>query len=123
MHDHAPTIVGICLLAVGLSLVACRTAAAPVPAATPAATGDAHTGHPSHPATVEECAEIASRVIELEYQASQRAKPTPEVMQTILQPLSEHAQKSCIGRPVTDKTLQCVRRAASTDVMLRDCFD
>jgi hypothetical protein len=77
------------------------------------------------PATVQECEEIANRVAVLEFEAASKsaAPPKPEQIQVIRARVREAMMKGCVGKRVTERALQCVRRAKSAEAIQKDCFD
>lgn len=78
-----------------------------------------------HPATEKECQEIADRVTELELRASP-AGSDPEIAKEQLERtrswVKESQLKSCVGRRITDKAMQCVRAAKKADEITDSCF-
>ena len=78
-----------------------------------------------HPATEKECQEIADRVTELELQHSPVGRD-PETAKEQLERtrswVKESQLKSCVGRRITDKAMQCVRAAKKAEEITDSCF-
>jgi hypothetical protein len=78
-----------------------------------------------HPATEKECQEIADRVAQLELAASPAGKD-PETAKEHLERtrnwVKEGQLKSCVGRRITDRAMQCVRAAKRAEEITDDCF-
>jgi hypothetical protein len=78
-----------------------------------------------HPATEKECQEIADRVTQLEL-ASSPAGRDPETAKEHLERtrswVKEGQLKSCVGRRITDKAMQCVRAAKKAEEITDTCF-
>lgn len=78
-----------------------------------------------HPATEKECQEIADRVTQLELAASPAGKD-PETAKEHLERtrswVKEGQLKSCVGRRITDRAMQCVRTAKRAEEITDACF-
>lgn len=78
-----------------------------------------------HPATVQECEEIAERVTELELQASPAGRD-PETAKEQLERtrnwVKESQLKSCVGRRITEGAMKCVRAAKKAQEITDSCF-
>jgi hypothetical protein len=78
-----------------------------------------------HPATERECQEIADRVTELELKASPVGRD-PETAKEQLERtrswVKESQLKSCVGRRITDKAMDCVRTATKAEEITDACF-
>lgn len=78
-----------------------------------------------HPATAQECEEIADRVTELEL-ASSPAGRDPDTAKEQLERtrswVKESQLKSCVGRRITDRAMQCVRGAKKAQEITDRCF-
>ena len=77
------------------------------------------------PATVQECEEIANRVAILEFEAAAKTTtpPRPEQVQVIRARVNEAMTKGCVGKRITERALQCMRKAKTADAIQKDCFD
>jgi small lipoprotein (TIGR04454 family) len=77
------------------------------------------------PATLQECEEIANRVATLEYETTSKsqAPPQPEQINTIRARVHDAMMKGCVGKRITQRSLQCVRTAKTADAIKKDCFD
>ncbi len=78
-----------------------------------------------HPATTQECEEIADRVTELEL-ASSPVGRDPEAAKEQLDRtrnwVKESQLKSCVGRRITERAMQCVRAAKKAQEITDRCF-
>jgi hypothetical protein len=78
-----------------------------------------------HPATEQECQEIAERVVELELQSSPAGRD-PETVKDHLERtrswVKESQLKSCVGRRITDQAMSCVRAAKRAEEITDSCF-
>jgi hypothetical protein len=78
-----------------------------------------------HPATVQECEEIADRVTELELQSSPAGRD-PETAKEQLERtrswVKESQLKSCVGRRITEGAMKCVRAAKKAQEITDNCF-
>ncbi len=78
-----------------------------------------------HPATENECQEIADRVTQLELSSSPVGRD-PETAKEQLERtrnwVKESQLKSCVGRRITDKAMQCVREAKTAQDITDRCF-
>ncbi len=77
------------------------------------------------PATLQECEEIANRVAVLEFEAATKTAtpPRPEQIQVIRARVREAMTRGCVGKRITERALQCVRKAKTADAIQKDCFD
>ena len=78
-----------------------------------------------HPATEQECQEIADRVTELELGASAVGRDpdtAKEQLQRTRSWVKESQLKSCVGRRITDRAMQCVRSAKKAAEITDTCF-
>ena len=77
------------------------------------------------PASVQECEEIANRVAILEFEAAAKstAPPKPEQVQVIRARVHDAMLKGCVGKRITERALQCMRKAKTADAIQKDCFD
>jgi len=78
-----------------------------------------------HPATEQECEEIADRVTELELRNSPVGRD-PETAKEQLERtrnwVKESQLKSCVGRRITDGAMKCVRSAKNAQEITDSCF-
>lgn len=78
-----------------------------------------------HPATEKECQEIADRVTELELKASPVGRDpdtAKEQLERTRAWVKESQLKSCVGRRITDKAMDCVRVAKKAEEITDACF-
>ena len=78
-----------------------------------------------HPASVKECEEIADRVTELELKSSPvglDAETAKEQLERTRSWVKESQLKSCVGRRITEKAMQCVRAATRAQEITDHCF-
>lgn len=78
-----------------------------------------------HPATEKECQEIADRVTELELRASPVGRDpdtAKEQLERTRAWVKESQLKSCVGRRITDRAMQCVRSATKAQEITDSCF-
>jgi hypothetical protein len=78
-----------------------------------------------HPATEKECQEIADRVTELELASSPLGRDSDTAKEQLERTRSwvkESQLKSCVGRRITDRAMQCVRTAKKAQEITDGCF-
>ena len=85
-----------------------------------------------HPATDKECQEIVERIATLELEkANSNADPKsvgPQVDETkkavdeTKKALAPNTLKDCVGKRITERAMQCVRSAKSSQQIVDDCF-
>jgi hypothetical protein len=78
-----------------------------------------------HPATEQECEEIADRVTELELRNSPVGRDpdtAKEQLERTRNWVKESQLKSCVGRRITDSAMQCVRSAKKAQDITDSCF-
>jgi hypothetical protein len=76
----------------------------------------------SRPATVEECEFIVRRVAELRLRASVgRSVDTRRQADALTHQLENEIRKECVGMPLTDGAMACVRRATKPRQVV-ECF-
>ena len=78
-----------------------------------------------HPATEQECQEIADRVTKLELAASPAgidAEAAKEQLERTRTWVKESQLKECVGRRITDAAMQCVRAAKKAEEITDNCF-
>lgn len=79
-----------------------------------------------HPATVQECEEIIAHVARLEMKANLGASNEKAILAEIdatKRELRDSTMKDCVGKRITNKALECVRKATTADEAAEDCFD
>ncbi len=78
-----------------------------------------------HPATEQECQEIADRVAELELKSSPVGRDpdtAKEQLERTRSWVKESQLKSCVGRRITDRAMACVRAAKTAEEITDGCF-
>ncbi len=78
-----------------------------------------------HPATEQECQEIADRVTKLELSSSVVGRDpdtAKEQLERTRSWVKESQLKSCVGRRITDAAMQCVRTATKAQDITDRCF-
>jgi hypothetical protein len=78
-----------------------------------------------HPATEKECQEIADRVTQLELRESPAGRDpdtAKEQLERTRAWVKEGQLKSCVGRRITDRAMQCVRSANKAQEITDTCF-
>ena len=78
-----------------------------------------------HPASEKECQEIADRVTQLELQSSPVGRDpdtAKEQLERTRNWVKETQLKSCVGRRITDRAMQCVRTAKTAQEITDACF-
>ncbi|HEU4409547.1 MAG TPA: hypothetical protein VFS43_30110 [Polyangiaceae bacterium] len=77
-----------------------------------------------HPATEAECDEIFNKVVELELASQKVNDPTTVSKRTAEAREARGAalRKRCLGRPLTDGAMACVRGAKSYEQIENECF-
>ena len=77
------------------------------------------------PATDKECQEIVERIatLELEKQpGSSDAKSVGSQVDETKKALAPNTMKDCVGKRITERAMQCVRGAKSSQQIVDDCF-
>ena len=78
-----------------------------------------------HPASEQECQEIADRVTQLELESSPVGRD-PETAKEQLERtrswVKESQLKACVGRRITDGAMQCARAAKKAQEITDTCF-
>ncbi|HET7540729.1 MAG TPA: hypothetical protein VFK05_12680 [Polyangiaceae bacterium] len=78
-----------------------------------------------HPATDKECQEIVERIATLELEkANGNNDPkavAPQVDET-KKALAPNTMKDCVGKRITERAMQCVRSAKTSQEIVDDCF-
>ncbi|MEI9948138.1 MAG: hypothetical protein WDO74_03970 [Pseudomonadota bacterium] len=78
-----------------------------------------------HPATDKECQEIVERIatLELEKQTgSSDPKAVGAQVDETKKALAPNTLKDCVGKRITERAMQCVRSAKSSQQIVDDCF-
>ena len=76
----------------------------------------------SRPATVEECEFIVQRVAELRLRGGlDSSAQIKENAQALTRELEQEIRKECVGKPITERSLACVRRAEKPRQVI-ECF-
>lgn len=78
-----------------------------------------------HPASEQECQEIADRVTKLELQSSAIGRDpdtAKEQLERTRSWVKESQLKECVGRRITDAAMQCVRTATKAQDITDRCF-
>jgi len=78
-----------------------------------------------HPATDKECQEIVERIATLELEKATGSNDpksvAPQVDET-KKALAPNTLKDCVGKRITERAMQCVRSAKSSQQIVDDCF-
>ncbi len=77
-----------------------------------------------HPATDKECQEIVERIATLELEKAGTNDPKalgPQVDET-KKALAPNTLKDCVGKRITERAMQCVRAAKTSQEIVDDCF-
>jgi hypothetical protein len=78
-----------------------------------------------HPATAQECEEIADRVTQLELASSPVGRDpdtAKEQLERTRSWVKESQLKACVGRRITERAMQCVRGAKKAQEITDHCF-
>ncbi|HEX2673152.1 MAG TPA: hypothetical protein VHM25_19865 [Polyangiaceae bacterium] len=78
-----------------------------------------------HPATDKECQEIVERIATLELEkatGSNDAKTVGAQVDETKKALAPNTMKDCVGKRITERAMQCVRSAKSSQQIVDDCF-
>jgi hypothetical protein len=78
-----------------------------------------------HPATNQECQEIVERITTLELQTAgtfSDAKAVVVQVDETKKALAMNTLKDCVGKRITERAMQCVRAAKSSQQIVDDCF-
>lgn len=74
-------------------------------------------------ATVEDCEQIVKRIAELELQSVVPAQELGSEVQEAQHTFRERALADCVGRRITQKSLDCVASAKTAEAVIDECFD
>src|SRR3954463_2367806 len=78
-----------------------------------------------HPATDKECQEIVERIATLELEkatGSNDPKSVGAQVDETKKALAPNTLKDCVGKRITERAMQCVRGAKSSQQIVDDCF-
>jgi hypothetical protein len=78
-----------------------------------------------HPASDKECQEIVERIATLEIEKTNGttdAKSVGAQVDETKKALASNTLKDCVGKRITEKAMQCVRTANSSQQIIDDCF-
>jgi hypothetical protein len=78
-----------------------------------------------HPATDKECQEIVERIATLELEkanSTNDAKSVGAQVDETKKALAPNTMKDCVGKRITERAMQCVRGAKSSQQIVDDCF-
>ena len=78
-----------------------------------------------HPATNQECQEIVERIATLELQTAgtfSDQKAVGAQVDETKKALASNTLKDCVGKRITERAMQCVRSAKSSQQIVDDCF-
>ncbi len=78
-----------------------------------------------HPATDKECQEIVERIatLELEKQSGNSdPKSVGAQVDETKKALAPNTLKDCVGKRITERAIQCVRGAKTSQEIVDDCF-
>jgi hypothetical protein len=74
-------------------------------------------------ATVEDCQQIVKRIVELELGKTVPAQELGSEVEEAQTAMRQRALSDCVGRRITENSLQCVAAAQSAEAVIDDCFD
>jgi hypothetical protein len=78
-----------------------------------------------HPASDQECQQIVERITTLELEKSGGAtdpKAVDEQVDETKKALASNTLKDCVGKRITNRAMQCVRDAKTSQQIIDDCF-
>lgn len=78
-----------------------------------------------HPATDKECQEIVERIATLELEkatGSNDPKSVGAQVDETKKALAPNTLKDCVGKRITERAMQCVRSAKTSQQIVDDCF-
>jgi hypothetical protein len=73
-------------------------------------------------ATVDDCQQIVKRIVELELKSVVTEQELGAEVTQAQQSFRDRALSDCVGRRITDKSLECVAKATDTATIIDDCF-
>jgi hypothetical protein len=74
-------------------------------------------------ATVDDCQQIVKRIVELELESVVPEQEISSEVREAQQTFRERALTDCVGRRISNKSLECVAKAKSTATIIDDCLD
>jgi hypothetical protein len=74
-------------------------------------------------ATVDDCQQIVKRIVELELESVVPEQELSSEVREAQQTFRERALTDCVGRRISNKSLECVAKAKSTATIIDDCLD
>lgn len=74
-------------------------------------------------ATVDDCQQIVKRIVELELESVVPEQELSTEVREAQQTFRERALTDCVGRRISNKSLECVAKAKSTSTIIDDCLD
>lgn len=78
-----------------------------------------------HPATDRECQEIVERIATLELEKASGTNDPKSVgaqVDETKKALAPNTMKDCVGKRITERAMQCVRSAKTSQQIVDDCF-
>jgi hypothetical protein len=78
-----------------------------------------------HPATDKECQEIVERIATLELEkatGNNDPKSVGSQVDETKKALAPNTLKDCVGKRITERAMQCVRSAKTSQEIVDDCF-
>jgi hypothetical protein len=78
-----------------------------------------------HPASDKECQEIVERIATLELEknaGTNDAKAVGAQVDETKKALATNTLKDCVGKRITERAMQCVRSAKTSQQIVDDCF-
>jgi hypothetical protein len=78
-----------------------------------------------HPASDKECQEIVERIATLELEKANSSTDPKSVgaqVDETKKALAPNTMKDCVGKRITERAMQCVRSAKSSQQIVDDCF-
>lgn len=78
-----------------------------------------------HPATEKECDEIVERIarLELEKQYPHDPQLVSDEISRAKKSLQQTTMKDCVGKRITNKAMECVRKAKTSKEIVEHCFN
>jgi len=77
-----------------------------------------------HPASVDECEEIVERIARLELE-KRKIDPTEVAaeIESTKKAVRNSTMKECVGKRITTRAMECVRKAKTSQEIVDVCFD
>lgn len=73
-------------------------------------------------ATLEDCQQIVSRIVELELKGHRDAPQIATEIERAKQELKGQAMSDCVGRRIRRDSLECVSEAKDSEQLIEHCF-